>query len=326
MITSKDLAVFKCFSKTAGLAILDCVFFEKNRSTMTNLDMTISVAVDNDTTAIVPFSVVKKLKEFTFLDPATIVAGSRTLTLKDARPPEDFPKIRHVAKGRKIKLNSDALRRSLGYYSEDVSRPALNYIRLSSEGYVATDGHVLYWHRQTVKNIPELFLLPQAVRIALKVAKDEIISIRHDGEVITLIVGKYTISFKRSQETYPDIHSVIPVENDTTEVITEVPALLDKVNAMLPYSNSLTNCVAMRFKNGNLHLQVKGEEVVVNDRLPYNARVSGEVGFNINYLSKILLTSPLYFQTDEGKINPIAPMVSRTEDELVLVMPLRLAA
>ena len=322
MINSRDLSIFKTLPKQA-MPILNSVKFEKNKASMTDLEMAITVKLQNDTRALIPFEVLKKLRSFEILDDHTISDGSRVIGIKDPLSVKDFPIIKHVPRGKLEKLPVDVLRTCLKHVSEDESRPALNHVLVSSKGLTGTDGHSLYWHRKSIPGIPELLLPPRPLKAILKCSGDSI-GIRYDDNLITLSATNHVVTFKRPDLTFPDFEKVVPKKYEQIDVNTR--ELISKCTSMLPFSNELTHCVKMTMEKQTMSLHSSNDNTEASDSIPCSSRVTGEIGFNIELLRRLPDDSKIGFCHDGSQVECQRPLVAESSDDIILVMPLRLAA
>jgi DNA polymerase-3 subunit beta len=332
------------------------VLEDKLKISATDLDMTIAVTIDADTSkkgaAVLPgrmlADIVRELPETDIVFEGTTNKVDLKVPNGNYRiatiAPDEFPELPTVNVKKQVTVDGKELvsmiRRTSFACSKDETRPALNGVLWQTKGdrmtMVATDGHRMSRvsaENKKLKGLNDDIIIPPKVLDLIpkfiEGEKDQVGVIFEENRII-FNLGDIVLSSRLIEGPYPNYEAVIPNGSDKRLVI-DKQELASAVRRVSILSNSLTHQVKFAIKNNNLNLSTTNTDVggEAKETLPceYNGE-SLEIGYNANYVSDILNKldgDEIIFELS----SPVAAGViySTTvekDDFLCLLMPLRL--
>lgn len=194
--------------------------------------------------------------------------------------------------------------------TEDV-RYYLRGIYFDSEGLTATDGMIL--KHVNLPSLPISAILPDyAVKIIIDAAKEEKVSdvlIKFLGSVATVGIGKYSLTTKLIDGTYPPYEKVIPTDllNKTAFNSEEFKPLLKKASALDKKLKSVMISGSLCFPEA-----MPAESVMISGywKTPYM--------FNCQLLMDSDIIGEVYYSLDDT-----GPVKITSENRVCVVMPQR---
>jgi DNA polymerase-3 subunit beta len=263
----------------------------------------------------------------------------------------DFPRAPEIKADAALSIEGDALARMISRTSyaasSEETRPALNGVLLQCSEQqlllVATDGHRLARAIRTGSFAPlraEGVILPsRALQAVSRAAEDATSPVAIDVAAgknqagFSTQIGAYRVQVitRLLEGPYPNYEQVIP-KNNPREVACSRTDLMEAVDIIASHADNVTRQVRFALRKGTLGVSSatelgSGEHSLAADY----AGDDMDIGYNAGYLLDILRSLPtdrvvlrLNSALSAGVIEPVGALPQAEEQQLCLIMPLRL--
>ena len=254
----------------------------------------------------------------------------------------DYPSIPTMKDGTEIKTTGELIRRAIqktGFaVSRDNLRPAMLGIFFQIHGNrgraVATDGHRLVkltLNALASKENLEFIVPEKAMSLAGKIAGDGPCTMKVDDSYVSFDFGGSRVIARQIAETYPNYEAVIPSENDR-KLTVDRAALLSAVKRVGLYSSGITHQLRMNLKPESVEVSAEDIERASEAHEQVLAEYEGEpmeIGFNVNYLTEVLVnvdTDEVVFEfSSPNRAGVVTPGEQADGEQiLMLIMPVML--
>jgi DNA polymerase-3 subunit beta len=265
--------------------------------------------------------------------------------------PADFPRMPELKAEATIGLEGETLARLIarsGYAaSTEETRPQLNGVLLEAANdhvaFVATDGHRLA--RTTRKGAfsaiagAGIIIPSRALQAVARCAEDatspvevQVAGSKHQA-AFAAQVGAHRVQVltRLLEGPYPNYEQVIP-RNNPKELKCRRADLMEAVDIVASHADNITRQVRFSLRKGKLGVSSATELGAGEHQI--DSQYDGEdmeIGYNATYLLDILRNIPtddvifrLNTALSAGLVEPVGPLPQAEEEQLCLIMPLRL--
>jgi DNA polymerase-3 subunit beta len=327
------------------LPILECVCVNGGKISVSDLQHSVEMDLDDNRSYLIPFKVLSKViktkpgnlsvevgsyKHTILYDGKSISCPAINIEEYPALPEGDFRSLGSIDMAL-LKM----LRSQCDFVSKDDLKPALNNVHLVKNGsgsMVATDGHLLKVLSDIKLDGQKGYtadLSPKLIGLLLKQKRSAMLSM--SSKHIRFDCGSVSIYQNRSSEKYPDTDSVIPKDSSGSSIVSR-DELKKLVRDATPFSHPETKLGKVEIGGDSLSIMTNNPE----DGTTWNGscdlkRNDGDsivIGFNLQYLDKLVRGIDgddimLKYNTPLTAML-LSPLEKNGYGELGLIMPIRL--
>ena len=312
-------------SKKTHLPILGTIHFTADgHAEATDFENHISIQVANNVECLLPWDLVKKLGDFTIVQPSKdkviLQSGKKTVEYALEYPVDEYPKHREVdAKGHRVVVSIDELLHVFDFVSVDETRQSLCGVMLSPDGLAATNGHIMCWYQKSLSGqkfepvILSADMVRQIKRLAKKGCGDLEFLLDDYGALVTKVWASghpiVKLTGRLIGGPYPNLRQLVPDQGKLWPLDIDTSEWLAIIRELQPLTEDYHNRVQIECGSGEVRFVADNNRTKTVLEYPKGIGVVGRIDFNASKLLQMSPDTKLHLQHEDGQIAPDRPII-----------------